>query len=412
VRVRGNSIVPPTILGRFSILCAILRQLHLILAICVFSSELRTLQPTRFFVDQLSAGIPLLRILCPHARILFYCHFPDKLLAKKGGPLKTLYRFPFDWLESWSTGCSDGIVVNSNFTKTIFYEAFPRLDWANPKVVYPCVDVEEAEKQVKEDRLWTGTRILLSINRFERKKDVGLAIQAYAGLPEQERKNTRLVVAGESKVCRYYLWLLTIYTGGYDPRVSENVSYHTELQALADSLGLSHATAKTIMTALAVPSDISVLFLLSITNTFKAALLVSASLLVYTPRNEHFGIVPLEAMLAGVPVLAANEGGPVETVVEGKTGWLRDASRVEEWTAVLKKVLDGSLSEQQLKQIGENGKTRVKGLFSKERMAARFEDEIVRLEDTPRKPLVDPLVWMFLISLIPAYLAILYRIFM
>ena len=39
-------------------------------------------------------------------------------------------------------------------------------------------------------------------------------------------------------------------------------------------------------------------------------------------RNEHFGIVPLEAMLAGRPVLACNSGGPVESIIHGVTGYL------------------------------------------------------------------------------------------
>ena len=198
VRVRGNTIVPPSILGRFSILCAILRQLHLILHITLFTSELKALQPTRFLIDQLSAGIPLLRILYPSARILFYCHFPDKLLATRTSLVKRLYRYPFDWVESWSTGCADGIVVNSKFTRGVFYESFPRLDWVDARVVYPCVDVEEAEKTVKAEKMFEDTKVLLSINRFERKKDVGLAIKAYAGLSEDVRKGTRLVIAGKS----------------------------------------------------------------------------------------------------------------------------------------------------------------------------------------------------------------------
>jgi alpha-1,3/alpha-1,6-mannosyltransferase len=197
--------VPPSILRRFAILCAILRQLHLILQITVFSSELRDLKPTTFFVDQLSAGIPLLRWLSPDSRILFYCHFPDKLLAQKGGLLKTLYRGPFDWIESWSTGCSDGIVVNSNFTKGVFGHAFPGLKDREPRVVYPCVDTTTSKEQdsqsSKSPKLWQGKKVLLSINRFERKKDVGLAIRAYAGLSEQERKGTRLVLAGMIARC-------------------------------------------------------------------------------------------------------------------------------------------------------------------------------------------------------------------
>lgn len=50
-------------------------------------------------------------------------------------------------------------------------------------------------------------------------------------------------------------------------------------------------------------------------------MLVSSALL-YTPDREHFGIVPIEAMFEGTPVIAVNSGGPKETVVHGKTGFL------------------------------------------------------------------------------------------
>ncbi len=38
------------------------------------------------------------------------------------------------------------------------------------------------------------------------------------------------------------------------------------------------------------------------------------------PGEEDFGIVPLEAQAAGVPVVALGKGGALETVVDGKTG--------------------------------------------------------------------------------------------
>lgn len=47
-------------------------------------------------------------------------------------------------------------------------------------------------------------------------------------------------------------------------------------------------------------------------------------LIIYTPLNEHFGIVPIESMYLMRPVLATNSGGPLETIVNGKTGFLCD----------------------------------------------------------------------------------------
>ncbi|KAF3035240.1 Alpha-1,3-mannosyltransferase-like protein [Didymella heteroderae] len=373
VRVRGNNIIPQAFLGRFAILCAILRQVHLILQIALFSDELAKLAPTSFFVDQLSAGVPLLRLLQPRPRIIFYCHFPDKLLVKKGSPLKSLYRLPFDWLESWSTGCSDTIVVNSRYTKSVFAEAFPGLRHRKPRVIHPCVDTSDGSYLDEVSPLWEAKKVLLSINRFEKKKDVALAVKAFAGLSLAERRDARLVVAG-----------------GYDPRVPENVYTYNELCELADSLHLEHATARNAITAQTVPDDVSVIFLHSVPNALKSTLLSTSRLLVYTPRNEHFGIVPLEAMLAGTPVLAANEGGPTETVISGQTGWLRDVSKINDWTEVMRIALEDGEGEQRLKDMGKWGRERVIAEFSKETMAERLETEINDMLKKQERPTLVP----------------------
>lgn len=67
-----------------------------------------------------------------------------------------------------------------------------------------------------------------------------------------------------------------------------------------------------------------VMFVQSFTDTERSALLAAACSVVYTPTNEHFGIVPLEAMSAERPVLACNSGGPRESVLHGTTGLLAE----------------------------------------------------------------------------------------
>ncbi len=50
----------------------------------------------------------------------------------------------------------------------------------------------------------------------------------------------------------------------------------------------------------------------------------NARALLYPVEDEDFGIVPVEAMAHGLPVIAHNSGGPKETIIAGETGILFD----------------------------------------------------------------------------------------
>ncbi len=62
----------------------------------------------------------------------------------------------------------------------------------------------------------------------------------------------------------------------------------------------------------------------SVSDAQKTLLLQAAAAVAYTPRNEHFGIVPLECMAAWRPIIASASGGPLESVIDGTTGILSD----------------------------------------------------------------------------------------
>ena len=146
-----------------------------------------------------------MRYLYPTTHIIFYCHFPDLLLVQERKSLvKRIWRLAFDRVEGWSMKGADRVVVNSKFTRGVVEGVWKGLGGSRGLgVVYPCVDVGEKkqrthkkETEARKGRSWAGKKVALSINRFERKKDIGLAIKAFAGLTKDERAVARLVIAG------------------------------------------------------------------------------------------------------------------------------------------------------------------------------------------------------------------------
>ncbi|MEO8581900.1 MAG: glycosyltransferase [Patescibacteria group bacterium] len=62
-----------------------------------------------------------------------------------------------------------------------------------------------------------------------------------------------------------------------------------------------------------------------------------AKALLYPVEDEDFGIVPVEAMGYGIPVIAHRSGGPKETIIDGKTGIFFDELTVKDLTAAIQK---------------------------------------------------------------------------
>ncbi|CAD6624897.1 HN1_G0032690.mRNA.1.CDS.1 [Saccharomyces cerevisiae] len=372
VEVYGD-FLPTNFLGRFFIVFATIRQLYLVIQL-ILQKKVNAYQ--LIIIDQLSTCIPLLHIFSS-ATLMFYCHFPDQLLAQRAGLLKKIYRLPFDLIEQFSVSAADTVVVNSNFTKNTFHQTFKYLS-NDPDVIYPCVDlstieIEDIDKKFFKTVFNEGDRFYLSINRFEKKKDVALAIKAFALSEDQINDNVKLVICG-----------------GYDERVAENVEYLKELQSLADEYELSHTTIyyqeiKRVSDLKSFKANNSkIIFLTSISSSLKELLLERTEMLLYTPAYEHFGIVPLEAMKLGKPVLAVNNGGPLETIksyVAGEnessaTGWLKPAVPIQWATAIdeSRKILqNGSVN------FERNGPLRVKKYFSREAMTQSFEENVEKV---------------------------------
>jgi glycosyltransferase involved in cell wall biosynthesis len=97
------------------------------------------------------------------------------------------------------------------------------------------------------------------------------------------------------------------------------------------------------------------------------ALLRSADVVVSAPWYEPFGIVPLEAMACGVPVVASAVGGFLDTVVDGATGALVPPRRPDQLAAAVRKLLAEPFWRE---AYGTAGVDRARSRYSWDRIAA------------------------------------------
>ena len=93
-----------------------------------------------------------------------------------------------------------------------------------------------------------------------------------------------------------------------------------------------------------------------------------ANVFVHTSRWEGFGIVLLEAMLAGLPVVATRVSAVPEVVADGETGLLVEAGDVNALATALETLLT---DRGRASALGEAGRRRAREEFSVGRMAER-----------------------------------------
>jgi glycosyltransferase involved in cell wall biosynthesis len=111
------------------------------------------------------------------------------------------------------------------------------------------------------------------------------------------------------------------------------------------------------------------------------ALMAAADIVVHVPEYEGFGIVVLEAMAAGRPVVVSDgPGGLSDIVVPGETGLIVPAGDSESLAKALGR-LAGEPAERE--RLGRNGRERCEREFSArvmaERTAALYERVLSRL---------------------------------
>jgi glycosyltransferase involved in cell wall biosynthesis len=179
---------------------------------------------------------------------------------------------------------------------------------------------------------------ILSVGRLVPRKGVDLVIRALPHLGAEGYDDVELLIVG----------------GGADPGVLESDPEVRRLLTLADELGVAD---RVTLRGQVPRADMPEMFR-------------SADAVVCTPWYEPFGIVPLEAMACGVPVVAAAVGGLRDTVVDHGTGIHvppRDPEAIAAALALL-------LGDPELRaELGAAGQERARTRYSWDRVAAETE---------------------------------------
>jgi len=109
--------------------------------------------------------------------------------------------------------------------------------------------------------------------------------------------------------------------------------------------------------------------------------MAAADVVVCSSFFESYGMVNVEAMSCGRPVVSTNRGGPTETVADGETGYLvapGDAAALAERVVAL-------LHAAALRaRMGAAGRARVEAHFSAAAMAAQFTATLERVLEEAR----------------------------
>lgn len=100
-----------------------------------------------------------------------------------------------------------------------------------------------------------------------------------------------------------------------------------------------------------------------------AALMLADVVAMPSIKPEPFGRVAIEALAMGRPVVAFRHGGAVESIDEGRTGWLADPLLVDSLAEALQTAL--SLTPRKRRALAKDARQQMTDQFSKDMMCER-----------------------------------------
>ncbi len=236
-----------------------------------------------------------------------YCHTPPRslygfttmtdwkknLLIRVGGELINIW---MRHLDAITAKRPDVIVANSQETRGRIQKFYHR----DAEVIYPPVSLPETKGHSGGKK--ATEPYFLYVGRLAQSKHADLAVEACTLL------DLPLKVVGK---------------GGGEAYLKSIAGEKIEFLGAVDDLALAH-------------------------------LYQDARGLIFPAEDEDFGIVPVEAQIMGVPVIAHRSGGPKETIIEDKTGIFFDDLTVDSLVSAIRQFETLKFDSKVIKAQGNN----------------------------------------------------------
>jgi glycosyltransferase involved in cell wall biosynthesis len=194
--------------------------------------------------------------------------------------------------------------------------------------------------------------VVFYVGRFDERKGIETLVRAVGQSQFRNNEKLRLVIGGGSR------------PGQSDGKERDRI------ERIVAELGLSNITS--------FPGRLG--------DTTLPAYYAAADVCVVPSHYEPFGLVAIEAMASGTPVVASDVGGLQFTVVPEQTGLLAPAKDEAAFAAAIDRIIS---NPEWRNQLGAAARTRVESKFSWDGVAHQLSDLYTTLLEKPAKVLAQ-----------------------
>ena len=196
-------------------------------------------------------------------------------------------------------------------------------------------NIPENIKKLSEDK--ADNKYILFIGAISKRKNLKFVIEILNDIVNNKGyKNYKLIIVGN--------------------KAYKEEKYYNECFKLIDDYGLKH----------------NIINLKTVEQKYLRYIYDCSEVYVLPTQYDIFGMVYLEAMYFGIPIITTLCGGSSLLIEEGKNGYIRNCDNIDEWTRL---IVDIAENEDLKERMSKNSTKKIEDEYLWSKLAIKFEKE-------------------------------------